>query len=85
MPAAGGDGSAEWSVQVGAAQTELDARRIAARFAAEGARVVTADVPGKGRWYRVKIGRYPTRAEAERRLEELATDPGVKGFVTDAR
>jgi cell division septation protein DedD len=81
----GGDGEGEWSIQVGAAQNEFEARRIAARFAAEGARVVAADLPGKGRWYRVKVGRFATRAEAERRLEELSRQAGVKGFVTDAR
>jgi len=72
-----------FAIQVGATQSEGDARRLAARHEADGARVVPAVVPGKGKVYRVKLGTFATRAEAERRLEALRRD-GVKGFVTDA-
>jgi len=78
-PAAAG----RFAIQVGASQTEADARKLAARHEADGARVVPAVVPGKGRVWRVKVGSFATRAEAERRLEELKRG-GVKGFVTEA-
>jgi cell division septation protein DedD len=79
VPAAAG----RFAIQVGATQTEADARRLAARYEADGARVVPADVPGRGKVWRVKVGSFATRAEAERRLEALKR-AGVKGFVTEA-
>ena len=76
--------SGAFAIQVGATQSEPEARRIQRKFAADGARVAVADLPGKGRWYRVKIGSFATRAEAEHRLASLKAR-GVAGFVTDAR
>jgi hypothetical protein len=73
-----------FAVQVGATQSEAEAERIRRRLVSEGARVVIADVPGKGRWYRIKVGSYATRAEADQRRAVLAAE-GVKGFVTDGR
>jgi DedD protein len=73
-----------FAVQVGATQSEAEAQRLQRRYAGEGARVAPADVPGKGRWYRVKVGSFPSRAEAEKRLAALKAQ-GVKGFVTDGR
>jgi cell division septation protein DedD len=72
-----------FAVQVAATPSEAEARRIAERYRAEGGRAVRADLPGKGPVWRVKVGSFATRAEAERRLEALRRD-GVKGFVTDA-
>ncbi len=69
-----------FSVQIAATQSEAEAQRIQKRHAAEGARVAVAEVPGKGTWYRVRVGSYETRAEAERRRTALS-QKGVKGFV----
>jgi len=69
-----------FSVQIAATQSEAEAQRIQKRHAAEGARIAVAEVPGKGTWYRVRVGAYETRAEAERRRAALA-QKGVKGFV----
>lgn len=79
-----GAGAAEgrFSVQIAATQSEVEAQRLQKRHAAEGARTVVAEVPGKGTWYRVRIGSYSSRAEAERRRTALAAK-GVKGFVAD--
>ncbi|HZZ82985.1 MAG TPA: SPOR domain-containing protein [Anaeromyxobacteraceae bacterium] len=70
-----------FSVQVGAAQSVDDAQRIAARFKTHRPHIVASDVEGKGRWYRVRLGVFSTRADAARFLRET----GVKGFVTAAR
>ncbi|MBI5070698.1 MAG: SPOR domain-containing protein [Deltaproteobacteria bacterium] len=75
---AGGTGS--FCVQIAATQSEAEAQRLQKRHAAEGARVAVAEVPGKGTWYRVRVGAYPTREEAEKRRAALA-QKGVKGFV----
>lgn len=73
-----------FAVQVGATQSEAEAERLQRKLASEGARVVVADVPGKGRWYRIQLGSYASRAEAEQRRAALAAQ-GVKGFVAQGR
>jgi cell division septation protein DedD len=72
-----------FAIQVGSTQDRFEAERIAARFRARGARVVASDVPGKGRWFRVKVGGYETREAAEQALREIERG-GAKGFVTTA-
>jgi cell division protein FtsN len=69
---------------VGATQDRAEADRIAARFASRGAKVSIADVPGKGRFYRVRLGSFDTREAADRYLRELQRTSGAKGFVTVA-
>jgi cell division septation protein DedD len=73
-----------WVVQVGSTQDRVEADRIAARFATRGARVVVAEVPGKGRWYRVRVGSFDSRETADRYLKELERGTGAKGFVAPA-
>ena len=73
-----------WVVQVGATQERFEADRIAARFASRGARVLVADVPGKGRVYRVRMGSFETREAADRYLRDLERTTGAKGFVASA-
>jgi cell division septation protein DedD len=70
-----------FTVQVGSTQERFEADRIAARHASRGARVTVADVPGKGRWYRVRLGSFETRDAADRYLKELERSTGAKGFV----
>lgn len=77
-------GKGAWVVQVGSTQDRIEAERIAARFASRGARVVVADVPGKGRWYRVRLGSFETRESADRFLRDLERGTGAKGFVATA-
>jgi cell division septation protein DedD len=81
-PATSGKGA--WVVQVGSTQDRIEAERIAARFATRGARVESADVPGKGRWYRVRLGSFETRESADRYLRDLERGTGAKGFVATA-
>ena len=44
-------------------------------------RVVQADIPGKGRWYRVWVGNYATREEAEAERAEMEQEYGQKYLV----
>jgi len=41
---------------------------------------IRAEVPNKGTWYRVRVGPYRTKAEAEQMRDELMKD-GFKGIV----
>ena len=71
-----------YTIQIASAQHRADAERVAKRVAARRPRIVAADVPGRGRWYRVQIGSYATRESAKL---ALASMPGVQGVVTPAR
>ena len=39
-----------------------------------------AEIPDKGTWYRVRVGPYRTRAEAEQMRQELTKD-NFKGII----
>lgn len=55
-----------YTVQVASYREEGDARELAAGLSRKGYRafVTAAEVPGKGTWYRVRVGRFGTRKEA---------------------
>ncbi|MGB8932321.1 MAG: SPOR domain-containing protein, partial [Anaeromyxobacteraceae bacterium] len=71
----------EWCVQVGAASDRGESERIAAKFTRFGPRIVSAVVQGKT-WYRVRLGDFQTKADAEKFLKDLARETSAKGFVT---
>ncbi|MFY3746616.1 SPOR domain-containing protein, partial [Anaeromyxobacter sp. Red801] len=72
-------------VQLAATQSRTEAERIAAKYRALSPRIEAADVPGKGRFFRVRAGSFATRAEAERYLRDAERESGAKGFVTASR
>lgn len=73
-----------YTIQVASSASRADAERIAARLAGRTSRIVTADVPGKGRWYRVQVGSFPSPEAARKQLPLLAR-AGVHGIVVTAR
>jgi len=79
-PAPAGD----WCVQVGAANDRAESDRIAAKFQRFKPRIEIAILQGKT-WYRVRIGAFETKADAEKFLKDLARETGAKGFVTSSR
>ncbi|GAO04881.1 rare lipoprotein A [Anaeromyxobacter sp. PSR-1] len=72
-------------VQLAATQSRTEAERIAAKYRTLSPRIEAADVPGKGRFFRVRAGSFATRAEAERYLRDAERESGAKGFVTASR
>jgi cell division septation protein DedD len=81
QPAAAG----AFTIQIGATQERAEADRIAARYRSLRPRVETADVQGKGRWYRVRVGSFDTREAAERYRRDVSRETGVAGYVTASR
>jgi cell division septation protein DedD len=73
-----------FTIQVASTPRRGEAEHLAKKLAARKPRIVEADVPGKGRWYRVQIGAYGSRDAAARQLTLLAR-AGVHGFVTGGR
>jgi cell division septation protein DedD len=77
-PAAAETGGA-WSVQVAAFNTRPQANALAERLRGRG---YQARVDGSAAPFRVRIGRYPTRAAAATALQEIKAR-GMDGFITD--
>jgi cell division septation protein DedD len=74
-----------WTVQLAAAEDRTEAEKLATRFAALQPRVEEALVPGKGRFFRVRVGSFETKDEAQRYLRDVARETGAKGIVVPSR
>jgi DedD protein len=77
--------SGDFTIQIGATQQRSEADRISVRYRSLNPRVETADVQGKGRWYRVRVGSFATREAAERYRHDVSRETGVTGYVTASR
>ncbi len=75
---------ASWTVQLGAAQTRGEAEALAERVRGLGPRIEEADVPGKGHWFRVRTGRFDTRAAAEKYRNDVVRETGIAANVVPA-
>ncbi|MEZ4434608.1 MAG: SPOR domain-containing protein [bacterium] len=78
---------ARYTLQVKAARDKAEADSFMAEIRAAGftPHLVLADVPGKGRFYRVRVGRFASMADArafQRRFKAESGQPDG-GFVTD--
>ncbi len=73
-----------YTVQVASVPHRADAERLARRLAGRNPRVVAAEIPGKGRWYRVLVGSFDTQDAARRQVAALGRS-GVHGIVTAMR
>ncbi len=76
-----------WCVQFGASPQRADADSLAATLAAKGypAYVISADLPGKGRFFRVRVGRFATKEEAERLRLDARSAHGLSGLLMPIR
>jgi photosystem II stability/assembly factor-like uncharacterized protein len=73
--------SGTFTIQTSSVNDEAVARETVARFQAKGlsAYYVKANVPNKGIYYRVRVGRFPSSAEANRAARQL----GIRdAFIT---
>ena len=73
-----------YTIQVASSSTRGDAERIVRKLSERNPRIVVAEVPGKGRRYRVQVGSYPSQEAAKRQLPQLAR-AGIHGVVTASR
>ena len=44
--------------------------------------IVSSDLPGKGTWYRVRLGSFSSKASAEKLQKELRAKEGISPFIT---
>ena len=77
-------GAKPYTIQVSAFQDQAQADRMVQRLKSKNydAYVVKATIPGRGVWYRVRIGQYAQREEAERVAAVLKSREGIATYVT---
>lgn len=75
-----GDG---FTVQVASSRERAHTDRLAEKLEAAGydARVVPADIPGRGRWYRVRVGSYGSRDDAALAQADLKVALDLSGII----
>jgi cell division protein FtsN len=83
-PTEKGTAQVPFTVQVKATQSQGEADKFAAKLRLQGyhSSVAAADVAGKGKWYRVRVGHFDTRAEAEHYLTDFERETHLSAFVT---
>ncbi len=76
-------GGVRFTVQVASLPDRKEAEAFASRLRQQGlAPIVTAaEIPGKGTFYRVRLGRFDSRDEALRYLDDVRRETRLEGFV----
>jgi hypothetical protein len=59
-----GKGKGRFTLQLGSFPDRAEAEAFAKRFSAQSSYVVASDIPGKGTWYRVRVGDYASAKDA---------------------
>lgn len=76
-----------WTVQFGSSQQREEADRLAALLRDLGYKpfVTVVDLADRGRFHRVRVGRFADRAEAERLREQVSASHKLNGLVMSLR
>ena len=75
-----------FTLQLSAYQDRTEADRFAASLRDKGYApfIVEAKLPGKGTWFRVRMGRFPTRDAAGHYLIDFKRETSIDAIVTGA-
>ena len=75
--------SGNFTLQLSSTQTRADANRFAARLREKGyaPSVVEAQVPGRGTWYRVRLGNFSSRETASRFLSDFRRETQLDAYI----
>lgn len=81
--AAAADGA--WTLQLSAYQDKGEAERFAAGLRDKGYApyIIEANVPGKGVWFRVRMGRFGSKDAATTYLADFKRETSIAGIVTN--
>jgi cell division septation protein DedD len=79
------DPGAHYSLQAASFSNEADARSFSEKLVRVGvpAYIVSADVPKRGRWFRVRVGSFPTAEEANRYIVQSKQRAKTAGITLD--
>jgi DedD protein len=78
-------GKPAFSVQVMATPSKAEADRAVVKLKEYAPRVEETEVAGRGRMYRVRVGAFATKPEAEKFLRDFNGKTGSKGLVVASR
>ena len=75
-----------WTVQLSAYQDRAEADRFSAGLRDKGYApyIVEATIPGKGTWYRVRMGRFASKEAASRYMDDFKRETAMNAIVTGA-
>lgn len=79
-----GETHGQYTVQIGASQREEEAKKLVKSLLSKGypAFIKVAEIPGRGTWYRIRVGTFKTREEAELYRDNLKNgNPGIKSAL----
>jgi DedD protein len=76
-------GKARFALQLGSFPDRAEAEAFAKKFGAQ-SYVVASDIPGKGVWYRVRVGDYPSTKEAIAAKASFEKQHSVIAYVVSA-
>jgi cell division septation protein DedD len=85
IEAAGTDsvkGKGRFTLQLSAFQTRGEAEAFAAKLGSEKTYLVTSEIPGKGTWYRVRVGDFASFKDASAGKVAFEKSHGVIAYVT---
>ena len=71
----------KFTLQLSSYPDRGDADAFARRFASQGAFVITSEIPGKGVWYRVRVGNYASIQEATAAKSTFEKQHNVIAYV----
>ena len=74
-----------FSIQLMSTPNRAEADKLVDKLSEFEPRVEAAEVTGKGRYYRVRVGSYNSRGEAEQALKAITAKAGTKGMVVAYR
>lgn len=74
QPEEAAQGKGRYEIQAGAYRERKKAEQLVQKISSPGfpARVVTKELPGKGRWFRVIVGGFESQAKAHEAADKLA-------------
>jgi DedD protein len=74
-------GKGKFLLQLSSFPDRAEAEAFARKFAGQNAYVVASEIPGKGTWYRVRVGSYGTMQEATAAKTNFERDHNVIAYV----
>ena len=81
--AAGGDSKSKgrFALQLSSFQDKAEAEAIAQKFANERPYMIVSEIPGKGTWYRVRVGDYASAKDAIAAKDSFEKKHNVIAYV----
>ncbi len=77
----------KFSIQVGSYSSSTEAKTRVSHWKKRGysAFMTTGEIPGKGTWYRVRLGAFSSKPEAQKFLDKIKTKEKTDGIVVPSK